>query len=280
MLRAGLESRGSFTPEHEVSPEPQYADGYFVPNLALSSPIAATFLGRMTEQPSSFEVCSTTPDGQEVEGFIRKQLNLRHILYKRRKNEIALPQQWILSAGKPVTALEKTWGRPAANWPAGVYELPPMLATSIVVLSELPEERSTLFLRLFARGQTQRRALAELKLLSDDEFEKCIALPLLVRYRIEVARDPVSPVDQEFLMNTQETYEMFVQRITRDSEQRGKLDGMREGHRETVLRLLRRKFGALPDQVVTRVQNADTALLEQLEDRVLFAKSLDEMFEG
>ncbi len=73
-------------------------------------------------------------------------------------------------------------------------------------------------------------------------------------------------------MNTQETYEMFVQRI--------KLDGKLDGQRKTVLRLLRRKFGALPDEVVTRVQNADTALLEKLEDRVLFAQSLDEMFEG
>ena len=75
-------------------------------------------------------------------------------------------------------------------------------------------------------------------------------------------------------MNTQETYEMFVQRIKLD----GLRDGKLEGHRETVLRLLRRKFGALPDDVVTRVQNADTALLEKLEDKVLFANTLDDMF--
>ena len=77
-------------------------------------------------------------------------------------------------------------------------------------------------------------------------------------------------------MSTQETYEMFVQRIKLDGEQRGELDGQRK----PVLRQLRRKFGVLPDEVATRVQNADASLLEQLEDRVLFAKSLDEMFEA
>ncbi len=79
-------------------------------------------------------------------------------------------------------------------------------------------------------------------------------------------------------MNTQETYEIFVQRITRDGEQRGEQRGELDGQRKTVLRLLRRKFGALPDDVVTRVQNADTALLEMLEDKVLFANTLDDMF--
>lgn len=270
MLRASLESRGTFTPEFEVSPEPQYADGYFVPNLALPSPLEGTLLGRITVRPSSFEMFSTPPDALEAEGCIRKHLNLRHILRKSLPDETGLPHQWIFSAGKPVTTLKKAGGRRAANWPRGVYALPPILATSIVVLNELPEDRSTLFLRLLGRGRTQRRALAELEGLSEDEFEKCTALPLLVQFRLEVASTPVSPADEEFLMNTQETYEMFVQRV----ELRGELDGQRK----TVLRQLRRKFGVLPDELVMRVQNADPALLEKLEDRVLFAQSLDEMF--
>jgi hypothetical protein len=232
----------------------------------------------MTERPCSFEVFSAAPDPLEVEACLRKHLNLRHILRKT-PGEAELPRQWILSAGKPSSSLETTWARPATNWPSGVYELPPVFATSIIVLSELPEDRSTLFLRLMGRGRTLQRALRELKTLSDDEFEKCIALPLLVRFRLEVASAPVSPADEEFLMNTQETFEMFVQRV----EQRGKLDGELkgelEGQRKTVLRQLRRKFGALPDDVVTRVQTADAALLEQLEDKVLFAQSLAEMFE-
>lgn len=271
MLRAGLESRGSFTSELEVNPEPQYVDGYFIPNLEYPSPVATTLLGRMTEQCCSFEVFSASPDPLEVKACLRKHLNLCHILHKP-PSISELPYQWILSAGKPSSGLDATWARAAKNWPSGVYELPPVHGTSIIVLSELPEDRSTLLLRLMGRGRTLQRAIRELKTLSDDEFEKCIALPILVRFRFEVASEQDSPEKQEFLMNTQETFEMFVQRV--------ELSGKLYGQRETVLRLLRRKFGALPEDVVTRIQNADAALLEQLEDKVLFAKSLDEMFGG
>jgi hypothetical protein len=64
----------------------------------------------------------------------------------------------------------------------------------------------------------------------------------------------------------------------RRAELRGELRGVLQGERNAVLRLLRRKFGELPDDVVARVQNADAPLLEQLEEKVLFAKSLDEVF--
>jgi hypothetical protein len=269
MLRAGLQGRGSFTLELEVSPEPQQVDGYFVPNLKQPSPVDGTLLGRMTEQPCSFEIFSSPPDLLEVEACVRKHLNLRHIVRKQ-PDPPGLPYQWILSAGKPVNALDAAWAREANNWPRGVYDLPPLNATSIIVLSELPENRSTLLLRLMGRGRTLERAVAELKTLSDDEFEKCIALPLLVRYRIEAANEPVSPADKEFLVNTQEIMDMYERR----AELRGKL----QAHREVALRLLRRKFGELPGDVVARVENADAQTLEQLEDKVLFAQSLDEVF--
>lgn len=268
MLRASLENRGTFTSAMEVSPDPQQADGYFVPDLSRSSPVTNTLLGRMTERPCSFEVFSASPEVLEVETCLRKHFNLRHILRKSKELSEG-PHQWILCAGKPLSALDATWARQVADWPGGVYELSPVNATSIVVLSELPEERPTLFLRLMGRGRTLRRAVAELKTLSEDEFEKCIALPILVRYRIEAVDEPAQPADEEFIVNTQEIMDMY--------ERRAELRGRLQGQRETVLRLLRRKFGPLPETVVTRIQNADAQWLELVEDRVLFAGSLDEV---
>lgn len=95
MLRAGLEDRGKFTPAMEVSPDPQEADGFFVPDLSRVSPVIPTLLGRMTEITCSFEVFSSPPDMLEMEGCIRKQLNLRHILRKDEEGH-PLPHQWIL----------------------------------------------------------------------------------------------------------------------------------------------------------------------------------------
>ena len=68
----------------------------------------------------------------------------------------------------------------------------------------------------------------------------------------------------------QEAMALFV----REVEQRGCL----QGRRTTVLRLLRRKFGELPETIVTRIQAAETEALEQIEDKLLFAKTLDEVF--
>jgi hypothetical protein len=273
MLRASLEDRGTFTPAMEVSPDPQEADGFLVPDLRRVSRVEPTLLGRMTKITCSFEVFSSPPDGLETEGCIRKHMNLRHILRKNHE-EHKLPHQWLLCAGKPESALDAFWARPAADWPRGVYELRPPDATSILVLSELPEERSTLFLRLMGRGLALKRAIQELKMLPDGEFEKSIALPLLVRYRFEAQAEPVSPGDEEFIVNSQELVDM----LQRTAELRGELRGELQGQRKTVLHQLRRKFGILPDDVVTRVQNADGKLLEKLEDNVLFANSLDDVF--
>ncbi len=81
---------------------------------------------------------------------------------------------------------------------------------------KLPEDRSTPFFRLLGRGRTQRRAPAELKALSDDDYENNVALPLLIRYRLELASAPASQADEEFLMNTQENYEILLLRIKLD----------------------------------------------------------------
>lgn len=45
---------------------------------------------------------------------------------------------------------------------AGIYELAPVFCTTIVVTSELPQNFSTLWLRLLGRGITQRAAIMEL----------------------------------------------------------------------------------------------------------------------
>jgi hypothetical protein len=119
------------------------------------------------------------------------------------------------------------------------------------------------------RGRTLRRAVADLKGLSDDDFERCIALPILVRFRIEAAAEPVSPVDKEFLMNSQEIMDMIEQR----AEQRGR----RSSVLRLLLRQLRQKFGELPEHMVARVQAADAETLERFADKLLSANSLDEV---
>ncbi|MDI1480017.1 DUF4351 domain-containing protein [Polyangium sp. y55x31] len=272
ILCAALEPSGVFGPEIEVSPDPQRVDGFYVPDPARPSPIASTLLGRMGRAACTFEVFSETPDDGELIACVRKHLNLRHIL-SGKDPPVPLPRQWILSSGRPQKGLRALGARRERAWPSGVYAIPSGFATSIVAANELPEERSTLLLRLMGRGRTLRRAIAELRTLGDDDFERCTALPILVRFRIEAASGPVTPSDEEFLMSTQDVLEMWERR----AEERGAQRGLREGQRSLLLQLLRRRFGELPPAVVARVEAADTQALESFAARLLVAKSADEV---
>jgi hypothetical protein len=54
--------------------------------------------------------------------------------------------------------------------------------------------------------------------------------------------------------------------------------GILRGKRDTLLRLLRRKFGDLPESVAAKVQAIQTeAELDRLSERILDAGSLEEM---
>lgn len=58
----------------------------------------------------------------------------------------------------------------------------------------------------------------------------------------------------------------------------GRLEGARDGKVQLVLRMLERKFGALEDERRARVRNAAEGELELWSDRILEAKSVEEVF--
>jgi hypothetical protein len=60
-------------------------------------------------------------------------------------------------------------------------------------------------------------------------------------------------------------------------ERRGRAEGMLEGQRATLLRVIRARFGAVPDTLEKRIATADRERLDQLTDRVSTAASLDEL---
>jgi hypothetical protein len=60
-------------------------------------------------------------------------------------------------------------------------------------------------------------------------------------------------------------------------ERRGRAEGMLEGQRATLLRVIRARFGAVPDTLEKRIAMADRETLDQLTDRASTAASLDEL---
>jgi hypothetical protein len=61
--------------------------------------------------------------------------------------------------------------------------------------------------------------------------------------------------------------------------QEGMSKGMREGEARLLLRVLASRFGELPQSVQVRVQQADVSQLERWGDRLLAARTLEDLFE-
>ena len=87
----------------------------------------------------------------------------------------------MISPGRPETVLEAYGCKPVRP---GVYHAVPGLAMRLVVLAELPRTRETVLLRLLGAGRLLREALADLSALADDAWERSIATPLLVHFRL------------------------------------------------------------------------------------------------
>ena len=183
------------------------------------------------------------------------------------------------------------------GWPPGIYEGPSLLWTRLVVVSELPITPDTLLLRLLGAGLVLKQAIAEIKALRTADPARSLALPLLVRLRLEIPADPAQRTDddQEFLMQTQDIVETWRQEAIQEGVKQGILQGVQQGILQGVqqgvqqgiqqgecavlLRLLRQRFGAAVDAHVE--QRIATAPVEQIDlwtMRILSATALAEVF--
>lgn len=57
----------------------------------------------------------------------------------------------------------------------------------------------------------------------------------------------------------------------------GKAEGTAEGRAELLLRMIGRRFGAVPPEVERRIRSAEVAALDGWADRILDARSLGEL---
>ncbi len=161
---------------------------------------------------------------------------------------------WALSGGRPADVMTGFAFQPLDGWPAGIYTGPlPAVPFRIVVLSELPEDRITLPLRLLGRGATLRRALRELTALPPEAWESQHILPLLVRLPIEVQEPDATTVltedekemivtAQEFIQDLRKNAETALQRGLEQGVQQGLQQGVQQGL-QLVLHQFARKLG-------------------------------------
>jgi hypothetical protein len=281
MVRTAVASCGSVETDAEVPADTRRIDLWFMPDPACEPvPGYLGLLGRMTTGPSTLEFFHNTPSGDDLADCLIKHGQFRHYL-SLRKPPPPIPMQWVISSGRPKGGIEGLRLHPLEGWPPGIYEGPPLLWTRLVVVSELPVTPDTLLLRLLGAGQVLKQAIAELKALRTEDPARSLALPLLVRLRLEIPTDPAQRTDddQEFLMQTQDIVETWRQEAIQEGVKQGVKQGIQQGECAVLLRQLRQRFGDAVDAHVE--QRIATASIEQIDlwtVRILSAATLAEVF--
>ena len=105
-----------------------------------------------------------------------------------------------------------------------------------------------------------------------------MATPLLVHFRL--GTDGPTNEEDDVSTEIQAWYEDYQQKLRAErAEERneGRDEGRKEGECRLLLRLLRARFGELPEAAIVRIEAADIGDLERWGDRVLRAQSLAEV---
>jgi hypothetical protein len=132
------------------------------------------------------------------------------------------------------------------NWERGVYFLPLILKTGIVVIHQLPVNEDTLWLRVLGKGGTQKRAVEELVELPERNPFRENLLEILANWRKNLElRDNLSQEEQEVIMNLSPAY--LKQR--EEWKQEGKQEGNLEGQLSLIANLLEGRFGSLDSEL-------------------------------
>jgi hypothetical protein len=271
--------------ECEVQHAAQSVDIAFEPDGRVPEVPLGGWLGRIAVAGSGVLECfSHTVRADEVESCIYKRDGL-YLARAQRAREDGRPRPerprlWIATAGRPRDVMRAYEAEPMAEWPAGFWTLRRGHGLHVVVLSELPEKPDTLVLRLLGREATLRQALMECAGLERGSPLERRLQPLLVAFKPHILQDP--DLQKDAHMNVIEEVQAMYDRWEQETTDRGRKEGRKEGRNEgegvALLRLLERRFGALPQTVTARVAKASTEEIERWLDRVLDAASMDAVF--
>jgi hypothetical protein len=290
ILRDALSRACAAETEVEVLAATQKIDVYCVPDPAREAERAPMgLLGELSAEPCLFEPFHRTPSLPQVRQCLRKQLTWHHELERRARASARSPSQdadpeapleqavpfpalVLISPGRPETVLEAYGCKPVRP---GVDHAVPGLVMRVVVLAELPRTRETVLLRLLASGRLLREALADLAALADDAWERSIATPLLVHFRL-ASDEPAMNEEDDVSAEIRAWFDDYQRKLR--AEERN--EGLKEGERNLLLRLLRVRFGELPAAAVARIDAAEVAELERWGERVLGAQTLAEVLDG
>lgn len=237
---------GTIKKSEKVKSEVQEIDVWFEPFPSqIQENLPLGLLGKMATTQCLFEPFRNPPSEVEIRSCLLKLYAVHGDVIRKAKREdrniaeAELPVLWILTPTFSSRMIEGLGAKETEdNWVKGVYFLPNILKTAIVVIHQLPENEDTLWLRVLGKGGTQKRAVEELiELPENNPFRENLLLILADWRKNLELRDNLSREEEEVIMNLSPAY---LQQI-----EEWKQEGQQEGQISLIACLLEARFGTL-----------------------------------
>jgi hypothetical protein len=205
---------------------------------------------------------------------IQQELNREHKRLKQTSSPRVTPRIWILTPTLAAHTLAKFGAvNDEEMWGKGVYLLPEHLQMGIIVVHQLPKIPETLWFRLMGKGKVQQTAIAEVAALPALHPYRGNTLDLFLSLKLELeAKQIVEPEERELIMQLSP---LLVEKIEA-AEQRGRQEGRQEGECGLILRLLKKRVGAITPEIQMHIEALSLDRLEILgEDLLNFTSVTD-----
>jgi Domain of unknown function (DUF4351) len=284
-LESLLSPLGQVQTSLKISAEVREVDVYFIPDPKLSPLQELGILAKCAKNTVIFEPYRNSVKVPQIRACMSKLYDLHSYLLREAKRQSqpelgddVLPNLWILT---PTLSAQILAGLGAKldpdNWGEGIYLLSPTLKTGIMVIHQLPQTPTTLWVRLLGKGNVQARAIQEVASLPAEHPYRNNALDLLGNLKVILeARETIEPEEQELIMQLSPLYLEKLQAAQQVGEQLGEQRGEVRHAQAQTLRLLNRRVGDLSADVLAKVNALPLEQLDELHDAALdFTKVSD-----
>ena len=277
-LESLLSPLGQVQTSVKISGEVREVDVYFIPDPKLLPVQELGILAECAKTTAIFEPFRNSVKVPQIRACMSKLYDLHSYLLREAKRQSqpelsddVLPNLWILTPTLSAQILEGLGAKLELDkWGEGVYLLSPTLKTGIIVIHQLPQTPTTLWVRLLGKGKVQERAIQEVAALPAEHPYRNNALDLLGNLKVILeARETIELEEQELIMQLSPLYLEKLQEAQQVGEQLGEQRGEVRHAQAQTLRLLNRQVGDVSTEILARVKVLPLERLDDLLDAAL-----------